>query len=244
MFPTQQWQSGNSDDTQLLTQISYLLKQVNSKLAEGFQGNGGWTDGGATIALTTITDSVGIGTASPTHTLTVESQIEAGLKVTAEVDTGKTVTIEVSDDLLGSGIKGLGFNYTPGGTANYNLIAADIGGVEAIQMTYSDGTAEHGIVITADDAGMFVNNGATVPDVIIACFDPDGVKVQGKDTGAVNNALTVYDGNDVDFGGNVLFSVRNDGALFTGASQGASGTFTAQSGETVTVTNGLIVSIV
>jgi hypothetical protein len=61
----------------------------------------------------------------------------------------------------------------------------------------------------------------------------------GVDNGTTNYTLKIHN-----LAGTNLLSVRNDGALFTGSLQGATGTFTSNDGKTVTVTNGLITSIV
>lgn len=239
-----QWGNLRSDDVDGLNNILRWIKKLDTAIDAGFQGNGGWTDAGTTVRLTTITDSVGIGTASPTHKLHV---VENGLtfKATGTLDTNVIGTLEVSNDLIGSGIVGSLLYYSPdNGTTSYKVLAADIGGTEAIEVASGDGTFNHGFTATAVDCGLFANDNTAGADVLLKLSDPEGIQIAGKDTGAVNSALTVYNGNATDFGGSVLFKVRNDGAIFTGASQGASGSFTTADAKTVTVTNGLIVSIV
>lgn len=208
-----QWGNLQSDDVKNLSDIYRWLKKLETAISAGFQGNGGWTDGGTSVRLTTSTDSVGIGTASPTHKLHV---VENGLtfKATGTLDTNIIGTIEVSNDLIGSGLIGATLYYSPdNGTTSYKVLATDFSGTEAIEVSSGDGTFNHGFVATAVDCGLFANDNTAGADVLLKLSDPEGIQIAGKDTGAVNYAFQVYNGNATDFGGTRLFGVRNDGQI-------------------------------
>lgn len=83
-------------------------------------------------------------------------------------------------------------------------------------------------------------------------FDPDQlfrffIGRSGVDNRIIFKMHTTDSGSSVEFqdnGGSKVFAINGDGVPQTGSSPGVSGSFTTNDGKTVTVTNGLITSIV
>ena len=71
-----QWEDQESDEVKTLSDILKWLRKLQISLSSGVS-SGGWTDDGTTVKLTTSTDSVGIGTASPLTKLHVLHDTEA-----------------------------------------------------------------------------------------------------------------------------------------------------------------------
>lgn len=169
--------------------------------------------GGDPDEILYISNVANIPTSDPDFT---RDEVTHYTRIAATVDTGKTVEWEISNAVgTGGAVKGfaLGYQFDAGPPAqNLYLLAGNIGGTEAVQLIYENGTKEHGVLVTANDAGLYVNNSGGI-DVLLTLFDPGGVKIAGKDTGT-DYALRVYDGNIVDFGGTELFAVRNNKYTF------------------------------
>ncbi|MEW5923036.1 MAG: hypothetical protein AB1746_03525 [Candidatus Zixiibacteriota bacterium] len=102
-----------SPRTQLIA-VPYAFRTRQADTAavalSGPVGQGGWTDDGVSIRLTTSTDNVGIGTASPTEKLDVDGNISASgtissngsltLDGSSDMITSSSGTVDFDDDIL------------------------------------------------------------------------------------------------------------------------------------------------
>lgn len=213
-----QWEDQESDEVKTLSDILKWLRKLQTSIAAGFQGNGGWTDDGTDVRLTTITDKVGVGIADATYKLHVVGDSTSILKISGTVDTGFTSGIETSGDILSAGIyKGTGI-YCTTATANSYVVVFNEDGTPAINLTSTNdsGTVTYGSIdIQSNQVSINQNSDEGAIDVRFRVTDPEGIRIQGKDSGATNNALTVYNGNATAFTGTALFSIRNDGSIST-----------------------------
>lgn len=242
-------ESSRNREENLLYQILRELDRLGTTLTAGGAGDGGWTDDGTTVRLTTATDDVGVGTATTTHKLTVAGDDTSILKVSGTVSPGVTSEIEMSNSLLGGFAEGTAINYYPTATTVFTVMAGkgsdDIVGGAFVAYLDLAGSQDNVFDVQPTYLDAKVTDAGTTY-IGFRASDPEGVCFQGADTGSTNyiiRALTSVAAPN-EFTGSMLFGVRNDGAIFTGASQGASGSFTTADAKTVTVTNGLITSIV
>lgn len=150
---------------------------------------------------------VGIGTNNPAFKLDVEGDTSA-LRVISD-----NTTLEISNNLLGTGISGAGVSYMHDASKNFSLILGDIGGEPAGQLTYNNDTADIGVVVSMESVSMIATDTAGNPFAIVEARDPEGVQIAGVDSGSVNNSLTVRKGNDTFLAGSPSFIVRNDGQV-------------------------------
>jgi len=83
-----------------LVSAPYAFKALNADTAavalSGPVGQGGWSDDGAVVRLTTGTDDVGIGTATPSEKLDVDGNIHAS----GTIASGNSITIDGTSDMI------------------------------------------------------------------------------------------------------------------------------------------------
>lgn len=221
-----QWGNLQSDDVKNLNDIYRWLKKLELALAGGVSGGGGWTDDGATVRLTAATDNVGVGTVTATHKLTVVGDDALVFKSSGTVDTGITSNIEIGSNLLSQGLKGAILS-TTNSDGTYYLFTGDIGVSAGSRFGFFGPTAAYTVGVSPGDSFLNANADGSDIDVVINCADPEGIRIQGKDSGSTNSALTVYDGNASVFGGTSLFTVRNDGVVNVKGSLSVGGNTTA-----------------
>ncbi len=157
-----------------------------------------------------------LGTAPKNHYDSL--RLQGNLSMQDEVASGKIAAIEVSDNLFGYAHKGAGMSYHLTNTDEIFWVevgdASEDGGIEGFIAGYIDnaGIAHHGINISSNLIRALVNDDAGV-NVGWMVQDPEGMIVQGKNSGIDHYAFRVYDGIK-DFGtGNLKFAVRNDGQV-------------------------------
>lgn len=195
----------------------YKSQTIGNTLRNQRCGNGlQIEDSIITNGIGLFNSSVGIGTNNPAFKLEVEGDSTA-LRVTSD-----NTTFEISHNLLGTGISGVGVNYMHDASKNFSLILGNIGGEPAGQIAYNNDTADIGVVVTMESASMIATDTAGNPFAIVEARDPEGVQIAGVDSGSVNNSLTVRKGNDTFLAGSPSFIVRNDGKVIypTGACAG------------------------
>jgi len=134
----------------------------------------------------------------------------------------------------------IGYNTTGSGSNTVSL------GNTSITDTFLGGNVHVPGSINVVGAAPFIGKSATFGTVFQGNYTEtfsvgDIDFIIDSDNDSANATFSIYNHNTA---GTSLFSVSETGVITTGALTGASGSFTAQSGETVTVANGLIVSIV
>jgi hypothetical protein len=173
------------------------------------------------LNLNISSGSVSIGSGAAANS-TGSNLVTIGRDTLAELTTGVQNTV-------------IGWNSGRGiTTGSYNtVIGANVTGLSSSLSNSIIVGNSNGVVSLYTNSNGDTMIGAGVTDAAAR------LHVKGLDNGTTNYALKIHN-----LAGTNLLSIRNDGALFTGSLQGASGTFTSNDGKTITVTNGLITSIV
>jgi hypothetical protein len=86
--------------------VAYAIRAIRADTAavalSGPLGQGGWTDDGTVVRLTTFTDNVGIGTTTPSEKLEVDGSIKANNDVVAggSIVSGNSLSIDGTNDKI------------------------------------------------------------------------------------------------------------------------------------------------
>lgn len=180
----------------------------------------GWTDGGSNVYLTVTTDSVAIGTTTPTHPLTVVGTVSA--------------TSFVGD---GSGLTGVSTGWTDGGTNVYTTLTTDtvsIGtttssaSLEIVEQSGVDpfmvssvagGSGDNFTITSAGNIGI----GTSKPSAMLR-IKGNGSSLMSVTNSSLNSVFSVADNGTVGIGtgatsGAVTINNSNAGPLIVNSSQ-------------------------
>lgn len=195
--------------------------------ASGGGGGGGWTDDGATVRLSTATDSVGIGTASPQKRLDVR-----GDSVFYSNSSSFSEGINVFRTGASSAGEGINFHEGSAGTAlsattlsAYARIVPTAGHDDLVLGVYDGSTDRRGLTITNNAASVIAGNGALATNATDGFLyfpgmagTPSGTPTSF--TGRVpityntsDNTIRVYNGSWQSFGASTPSGWTDDGSV-------------------------------
>ena len=170
--------------------------------ATGPSSAGGWTDDGTTVRLTTITDSVGIGTATPSATFEVAgSALQRSTGTMTVAGTVTTASIDAPIDIATSGTYG----YVTGFTAD-SLTVFDLSipgtPVELATVTSASFLNNAGAVAAAGSY-VYVVESLSTEFTVVDVSDPNAPTVVGSKTLSISNL------RDVAVAGNFAYVVAS-----------------------------------
>ena len=97
------------------------------------------------------------------------------------------------------------------GGRTVHMVIDTFAGFTQILYEFTSGDTSNVMGVTPGDAFMRANTDGTDYDVIMNISDPGGVKIQGKSN--TGNALTIFEGDTIAFGGDTLYRFGNNGTM-------------------------------